>query len=108
MADAKSKKPAALARSVVLLAVAATAGYFIWRYSTRAEGYTGGDVLTTGTVEAVHVELGFKVSGRIASVDVNEGADVGPGQAVRHLETPDLDPAGGNPPRPARPAGAAA
>jgi len=91
MADAKSKKPAALVRSVVLLAVVAGAGYFIWRYSTRAEGYTGGDVLTTGTVEAVHVELGFKVSGRIASVDVNEGAEVVPGQAVAHLETADLD-----------------
>jgi multidrug resistance efflux pump len=91
MAETQAKKRAAWIRPVLLLAVLATAGYLIWRYSTRAEGYTGGEVVTTGTVEAVHVQLGFKVAGRLASVDVSEGADVVAGQVVARLETADLD-----------------
>ena len=90
MAEGKNKVPAALVR-VLALAALATAGYFIWRYSNRAEGYTGGDILTTGTVEAVHVELGFRVAGRLADVDVAEGAKVRPGQVIARLETADLD-----------------
>jgi HlyD family secretion protein len=91
MAEKQAKKRTAWIRPVVFLAVLATAGYFIWRYSTRAEGYTGGEVATTGTVEAVHVQLGFKVGGRLASVDVSEGANVASGQVVARLETADLD-----------------
>src|SRR5262245_44330793 len=90
MAEGKKKGAPPLVR-VVVLAVLATAGYFIWRDSTRAEGYTGGDIQTTGTVEAVHVQLGFRVGGRLAGVDVAEGAAVQPGQVVAHLETADLD-----------------
>ena len=90
MAEGKKKVPAALVRLLALAALA-TAGYFIWRYSNRAEGYTGGDILTTGTVEAVHVELAFRVAGRLADVDVAEGAKVRPGQVIARLETADLD-----------------
>jgi RND family efflux transporter MFP subunit len=66
-------------------------GYFIWRNATRSEGYTGGAIVTTGTVEGVHVELSFKVGGRLASVEVVEGAVVITGQLVARLETQDLD-----------------
>jgi HlyD family secretion protein len=91
MADAKPKGPAALVRTIVLLALLGVGGWFIWRNATRSEGYTGGAIVTTGTVEGVHVELSFKVPGRLASVDVAEGAVVSAGQPVARLETQDLD-----------------
>ena len=87
----KTRGPAALIRPLVMLVVLGAVGFFIWRNATRSEGYTGGDVLTTGTVEAVHVQLGFKVTGRLAEVAVAEGDTVGPGQLVGRLEPQDLD-----------------
>ena len=91
MADSKRKGPAALIRPIVLLAVLGVAAFFIWRSVTHREGYTGGDIVTTGTVEGVQVQLSFKVPGRLASVDVAEGDDVRPGQLLARLETQDLD-----------------
>lgn len=91
MAETKPKGLAALIRPIVLVLVLGTIGFFVWRNATRSEGYTGGDVTTTGTVEAVHVQLAFKVAGRLAEVPVTEGADVRPGQVVARLETQDLD-----------------
>jgi len=75
---------------VVLLLILATGGFFIWKYVTRREDYRGGDVQTTGTIEAVQVQLGFRVAGRIANVAVMEGAKVTPGQLVATLEPQDL------------------
>src|SRR5262249_9812510 len=91
MADAKPRGAAATVRTVVLLVVLAGIGFLVWRQLTRREGYVGGDVVTTGTVQAVHVDLGFKVPGRIADVPVAEGDDVRPGELVGTLETQDLD-----------------
>src|SRR5262245_66544817 len=78
-------------RRVVLLAVLALVGYLVWRHYTHREGYTGGDVTTTGTIAAEHVDLAFKVPGRIAEMNVQEGDAVQPGQLVGRLETQDLD-----------------
>lgn len=80
-----------IVRPIVLLVVLGGGGFAIWQYQHRTEGYKGGDVVTTGTVEAEHVDLSFKVSGRIRSVDVSEGDDVVPGQRVAHLEPQDLE-----------------
>ena len=68
-----------------------TIAFFTWKYFTRREDYTGGDVHTTGTVEAVHVQLGFQVTGRLADVPVVEGNRVSAGQVVGRLETQDLE-----------------
>ena len=91
MAEAKPRGAAGRIRAAVMVVAVATVAFFIWRQSTRGEGYTGGNVVTTGTVQAVHVDLGFKVPGRIADVRVTEGDDVSPGQLVGTLETQDLD-----------------
>src|SRR5262249_52053094 len=91
MADAKPRGAAATGRTVVLLVVLGGIGFLVWRQLTRREGYTGGDVVTTGTVQAVHVDLSFKVPGRIADGPVAEGDDVHAGQLVGTLETQDLD-----------------
>src|SRR5262245_24812482 len=91
MADTKPRGGAARIRSMVLVIVLATVAFLVWRQVSRSEGYTGGDVVTTGTIEAVHVDLGFKVPGRIADVPVAAGDDVQAGQVVGTLETQDLD-----------------
>jgi len=91
MAETKARGRAAAIRPIVMLLVLGTIAFFVWRYATRSEGYTGGAVVTTGTVESDHVDLSFKVSGRLAEVPVSEGAMVAPGQVVGRLETQDLD-----------------
>lgn len=77
-------------RGIVLLLVLGTAVFLVWKRVTRREDYTGGDVLTTGTIEAVHVQLGFQIGGRLAEVPVSEGQVVHSGQLVGRLETEDL------------------
>jgi RND family efflux transporter MFP subunit len=77
-------------RLIVLLLVIGGIGYAIWSYKHRNEGYTSGNVTTTGTVEAVQVSLGFKVPGKLAEVPVTEGDRVHAGQVVAKLEAQDL------------------
>jgi len=89
--ESKRRSPPAWVRPVVLLLVLATAAFFVWKYTTRREDYRGGNVETTGTIEAVQVQLGFRVGGRIAGVSVSEGDRVQAGQVVATLETQDLD-----------------
>jgi len=91
MAEAKPAGPAARIRMIVLATVIVVAAFFTWRQVTRVEGYAGGDVVTTGTVEAVHVDLSFNVPGRLAEVLVAEGDDVRAGDVVARLETQDLE-----------------
>ena len=91
MAEKKPRSRAALIRPIALLVVVGGAGFLVWRNATRSEGYTGGDVVTTGTVEAVHVQLSFKVAGRLADVPVVEGTTIQPGELVSRLEPQDLD-----------------
>jgi RND family efflux transporter MFP subunit len=78
-------------RPIVMLLVVGGIAYAWWTYKHRNEGYKGGDIMTTGTIEAVSTDLGFKVAGRLADVPVSEGDRVEPGQVVARLETQDLD-----------------
>jgi multidrug efflux pump subunit AcrA (membrane-fusion protein) len=78
-------------RPLLIVTLLGVVGFLTWRNATRREAYTGGDVQTTGTIEAVHVRLGFKISGRIAEISASEGATVAAGQVVASLETQDLD-----------------
>ncbi len=81
----------ALIRPIVLLLVLSAIGYFTWSYYHRREDYRGGDVETTGTVEAVQEQLGFQVGGKIAEVLVSEGDRVEAGQVVARLDPEDLE-----------------
>ena len=82
MSEKKGGGPAAILRPVMLLALVA-GGYLWWRAAHQPEGYTGGDVRTTGTIVADHVRLGFRTTGRIQDVMVREGQEIGrrPGRA---------------------------
>ncbi len=79
-----------LIRIVVLLALAA-GGWWWWKAAHKPEGYTGGDIRTTGTVEATHVRLGFQVGGRVLEVPVSEGTHVHAGDLLGRLDVRDLD-----------------
>src|SRR5438094_74336 len=91
MAESRKGGVARVVRPIILLLVVGGIGWYAWRRAHRQEGYTGGDIVTTGTVEAVHVRLGFKVSGRISEMPVTEGAQVRPGQTVARLDVQDLE-----------------
>lgn len=88
MSEKKGGGPAAILRPVMLLALVA-GGYLWWRAAHQPEGYTGGDVRTTGTIEADHVRLGFRTTGRIQEVMVREGQEIGRGDLVARLESQD-------------------
>ncbi len=91
MAEKAGRPRLGFLRPLLVLIVLGGGAFALWKYQHRREGYTGGDVVTTGTVEAVHVDLSFKVGGRLADVPVTEGTDVSPGQLVGRLETGDLE-----------------
>jgi multidrug efflux pump subunit AcrA (membrane-fusion protein) len=91
MAEPKRAKPQAAVRASILFVVLGAVAFISWRYAHRSEGYTGGDVTATGTVEAVHLQLAFKVPGQIADMPVNEGDYVRAGQIVAGLEPRDFD-----------------
>lgn len=90
MSDKKGGGPAAIIRPVLLLALVA-GGFLWWRAAHKPEGYAGGDVRTTGTIEADHVRLGFRTTGRIQGVTVQEGQKVNRGDLVARLESQDQD-----------------
>jgi RND family efflux transporter MFP subunit len=91
MAEKKNGSRLRFLRPLILLAVVGGGGFGLWKYQHRSEGYRGGDVVTTGTVEAVHVRLGFKVGGRLADVPVSEGNDVQAGQVIGRIESQDFE-----------------
>jgi HlyD family secretion protein len=90
MAEKHQRRPRVL-RGIPVLLILAAIGFFGWRAATRREDYTGGDVHTTGTIEAVHVQLAFQVGGRLAAVPVSEGAVVRPGQLVGRLDPEEFE-----------------
>ena len=69
MVEAKARGPAAIIRPILLLTVLGVIGFFVWRHFTHREGYTRGDVVTTGTIEAVHIELSQHGSDRRRPID---------------------------------------
>lgn len=65
------------------LALLIAAGGAWWWYSRPAEN---GPIMLTGNVEVRQVNLGFKVAGRIQSLEVDEGDSVTEGQVLAQLE----------------------
>ena len=70
---------------IVVLLLAASAGYLLLR---RKDG--AGGIRVSGNIEAVTVEVSFKIPGRIAERAVDEGMLVAAGQLVARLDNADL------------------
>ncbi len=79
MNEAKRTGRAAAIRPLVLLLVLVLIGYFIWRYYDRREDYRGGNVQTTGTVEAEQVQLGFQARAGASEQGIRDRAADGHG-----------------------------
>jgi multidrug resistance efflux pump len=71
----------------VLLLVLGGLGYWFFFRPTPA----GGPLLASGTIEADEVTVASELSGRLVSLDVDEGAHVDAGQTLGHLADPVLE-----------------
>ena len=65
---------------LAILALLALAGGGYWYWKDRATA--GGPLVLQGNVEVRQVNIGFKVAGRIKSLEVDEGAHVKTGQKL--------------------------
>ena len=69
---------------LAILALLALAGGGYWYWKDRATA--GGPLVLQGNVEVRQVNIGFKVAGRIKSLEVDEGAHVKTGQKLASLD----------------------
>lgn len=69
---------------IVILALLSLAGGGYWYWKGHAK--TDGPLVLQGNVEVRQVNIGFKVAGRIKSLDVDEGAHVKTGQKLAALD----------------------
>lgn len=76
-------------RALILCACAIVAAllWFELRPSGLGEGFASGN----GRIEATEVDVATKLAGRVASIEVDEGAFVEPGQIVARMDTQVLD-----------------
>ena len=77
-------------RRIVPVVVLLSAGAVGWLL-LRGGGEEDGTIRASGTVEATDADLGFQAAGRIASVEVREGARVRPGDELAQLDLTELD-----------------
>lgn len=71
-------------------AVAAAAGYVVWR-DLQGTGLPEGFARANGRLEAEQVEIATKFAGRVAEVLVEEGQTVDAGTVVARMDTRELD-----------------
>ncbi len=71
---------------VVSVAVVATIAGLLW-YTLRPEGLGEGFASGNGRIEATDVDAASKLSGRIASIEVEEGEFVEAGQIIARMDT---------------------
>jgi len=78
-----SKRSSRIAAALAIVALLGAAGSWWWRNRLPASA----NLVLQGNVEIRQVNLGFKVAGRIKSLEVDEGASVVAGQHLAGLET---------------------
>lgn len=73
---------------LIVAALAATAGIYWWKQSQAQ--LPAGITFSNGRIEADEIDIGTKFAGRIAELNVDEGAMVTAGQVVARMDTRDL------------------
>jgi len=84
MTNAKRRLPYLIAASLALLAAAA---WWQLRPAGLGEDFASGN----GRIEATEVDVATKLAGRVASIDVDEGDFVEPGQILARMDTQALE-----------------
>lgn len=70
----------------ILLAALAGAGWLVWQ-GLQPKGLGEGFVSGNGRIEATEIDVATKLAGRIAAIEVDEGAFVQPGQVLARMDT---------------------
>ena len=73
---------------LIVAALAATAGIYWWKQSQAQ--LPPGITFSNGRIEADEIDIGTKFAGRVAGLEVDEGAMVTAGQTVARMDTRDL------------------
>jgi len=81
------KRKVAAAITILVCSAGAATGWFC----LREKGSTNGRVFVSGNIEAIEVDLSFRISGQIKRFDVVEGDRVNTGQVIAQLDTDTLD-----------------
>ena len=80
-------RPLLIGGLILVLAVLTFAGWSWWGSRPDTRGVIG----ASGRIEVTEVNVGSKVTGRITTLDVDEGTDVKQGQRIAILEGDDLE-----------------
>ena len=70
----------------LLLAALAAGGWLVWQ-GLQPKGLGEGFVSGNGRIEATEIDVATKLAGRIAAIEVDEGAFVQPGQVLARMDT---------------------
>jgi HlyD family secretion protein len=73
--------------TVLILAAGAAAGWYYFRVKTDSDG----KVFVSGNIEAIEVDLSFRISGQVITRPVDEGDRIKKGQVVATLDTDTLE-----------------
>ncbi len=78
-------------RAIVLVGVIAVLilGFYSWGYLQKV--LNRGKIQASGTIEAVEVQVGSKVSGKVMSLNVNEGQTVKKDDIIAVVDVPEID-----------------
>jgi HlyD family secretion protein len=72
---------------LLILALSSAAGWLYWRNSRNDDG----KVFVSGNIEAIEVDLSFRIAGQIKSLPIQEGDRVSKDQVIAELDTDTLE-----------------
>ncbi len=73
-------------RIIIIILILSAAGFATWRYGLSPRTSPQGMLTLYGNVDVRQVDLGFRVGGRIATMDFEEGAQISPGTILATLD----------------------
>lgn len=76
--------------AAVILALALGGGWWLYARQAGSNAQASDSLRLSGHIETTQTDLSFKVAGKLATVKVQEGDQVAPGQVVAELEDQDL------------------
>ena len=78
-------------RLLILTAIVLLAGVAVWYFFMREKPGEEKTIRTSGNIEAIEVELSFRIPGWVAERPVDEGYTLAKGQLVAKLDTTELE-----------------